>query len=67
MTWAQDRRMDFIRDRIAAGLTLNRADLMRRFGISQPQASTDIQRFIKANPGARTYDASAKAYDGSQP
>lgn len=35
---------------------------MRKFGISMPQASADLQRFQKDNPDAMEYDPSSKRY-----
>ncbi len=42
--------------------TVNRRDLIRKFGISQPQASVDLRRFDEAHPGAMRYDKSRKSY-----
>ena len=41
---------------------INREHLMRKFRISQPQASIDLSEFMRAHPGAMTYDLSAKRY-----
>lgn len=41
---------------------VNREHLMRKFGISRPQASADLQLFQRDNPKAMTYDLSRKCY-----
>ena len=42
---------------------INREHIRRKFEVSTPQASADIQRFIDANPGVLTYNTSAKRYE----
>ena len=41
---------------------VRRADLMREFDVSAPQASADIAEFLASNPPSVRYDVSAKAY-----
>jgi hypothetical protein len=41
---------------------INREHLERKFGISTPQASLDLQRFQQASPHLIRYDQSRKAY-----
>lgn len=41
---------------------INRAHIIRKFEVSLPQASMDIQDFMKENPGVATYDSSLKSY-----
>lgn len=60
--WFIERRLDAIDAIIATRGELRRADLMRAFGISLPQASHDIQAFIGRYPDALAYDASGKRY-----
>ena len=55
------RRLWFISDRIAKG-SLNRSDLVKAFGISVPQASSDIRKWMGMHPGAALYDRRAKCY-----
>lgn len=62
MRWAQQHRLAFIGHRLLASGTVNRRDLMRKFGISQPQASVDLRRFDEAHPGAMRYDKTRKTY-----
>jgi hypothetical protein len=62
MRWAEKQRLAFIGRRLLAGETVNRADLVHKFGVSVPQASTDIRRFKEAHPGAMKYDLTLKTY-----
>lgn len=62
MTWATDRRQDYIDWSLWSRGTIQRGDLMRMFGISLGQASTDLQEFFAAHPDATTYDKFCKAY-----
>ena len=57
--WYEWQRMDYIGRRKAP---LRRLDLMNKFGISTPQASKDIQKFMKIWPGVWKYDMSKKQY-----
>lgn len=41
---------------------INREHLERKFGISTPQASKDLQTFARARPGVMRYDLSRKCY-----
>jgi len=54
--------MAFIRNHLATVGTLNRAVIMKRFGVSTPQASADIKRFMELNPKAMRYNASKKQF-----
>ena len=62
MTWATDRRLDYIAWRLASRGAIRRDDLMRVFAVSMAQASADLGEFDRAHPGAMSYDRSAKHY-----
>ena len=62
MTWAADRRLDYIDARLATHGEVRREHLMTAFGVSMPQASVDLNAFIAAHPGAMAYDKSRKLY-----
>lgn len=62
MSWAQDQRLAFIGERLAAGALLRRSDICEKFSISIPQASLDLRRFMEMNPGAIRLDRSLKGY-----
>lgn len=60
--WGQQRRLEFIDFRLWWDRRLNRSDLTEHFGISVPQASLDLARYLELHPTNATYDAREKAY-----
>lgn len=62
MSWFTERRLDFIDWCLAFGDGINRSDLVQMFGISVPQASSDLQAFMSLYPDAMRYDKTAKKY-----
>ena len=60
--WFRFRRQEFIATTLRQFGQIRRADLIREFDISAPQASNDIAEFLSANPPNVKYDVSAKAY-----
>ena len=60
--WFLHRRQEFIAATLRQFGQVRRADLMREFDISLPQASNDIAEFLSASPPNVKYDVSAKAY-----
>lgn len=60
--WGQERRLEFIDFRLQWDGRLNRIDLMDFFGISKPQASLDIARYIELAPSNLTYDRGTRMY-----
>ena len=60
--WFQDRRQEFIAATLRQFGQIRRADLVRQFDVSVPQASNDIAEFMAAKPPHVRYDVSAKAY-----
>lgn len=65
MAWAEDYRQGWIAETLRVFGFINRTHLMRKFGISAPQAASDFGKFQEINPGAMVYDASAKRYVAS--
>lgn len=63
--WFIEQRQGFIADHLREFGTINRQDLMKKFDISKPQASQDLSRFSRENPGFMTYDGKAKTYVGN--
>lgn len=57
-----DRRQWFLSELVSSKGYFNRANLCEAFGISTPQASTDIRRFLTKFPGLIEYDKTAKRY-----
>jgi hypothetical protein len=60
--WFKERRQEFIAATLRQFGQVRRADLIREFDISIPQASTDIADFLASKPAGVRYDVSAKAY-----
>jgi hypothetical protein len=54
--------MDWIAETLRIFGFINREHLMRKFGVSMPQASKDLNAFLRAHPTAMTYDLSGKRY-----
>lgn len=61
-TFFLDIRLDYIGWRLDTKGSIRRADLVRSFGISTPQASVDLAAFQATYPGVLQYDVSAKRY-----
>lgn len=60
--WSQDKRIEFIDFRLQWTGKINRSDLVDFFGISVPQASLDLARYIEWRPENVFYDKKTKAY-----
>lgn len=43
--------------------SFNRSDICNTFGVSVPQASLDIRRWLEINPGMAFYNTSRKRYE----
>ena len=67
MTWGLERRLQFIDFRLRWDGRINRTDLTDYFGLSTPQASLDIAKYIELAPGNLTYDRSSKTYVATHP
>lgn len=61
-TWSQTRRLQFIDFRLRWDGQINRADLTAFFGMSVPQASLDLAKYLDAAPSNLAYDRSSKTY-----
>jgi hypothetical protein len=62
MNWFAKTRQEWIAETIRVFGFINRQHLMRKFGISMPQASADLQEFQRSSPGAVVYDRKGKRY-----
>ena len=62
MRWFEQHRQEWIAETLHIFGFINRDHLVRKFGVSVPQASKDLQSFQRANPGAIKYDLSEKRY-----
>lgn len=63
MNWCERQRLDWIAETLRVFGFINRAHLQRKFGISEMQASHDLQTFARLNPEAMRYDTHAKRYE----
>lgn len=61
-TWGQERRLQFIDFRLRWEGRINRTDLTDFFGISVPQASVDIGKYLDIAPQNLAYDHSTRTY-----
>jgi predicted DNA-binding transcriptional regulator YafY len=62
LRWSVERRLGFIEDQLFWVGTVNRTDLVRRFGVSMSQASADIARYLARQAPGLHYDKSGKRY-----
>jgi len=60
--WFKDRRQEFIAATLRQFGQIRRADIIREFDVSVPQASLDIADFLATKPAHVRYDVSAKCY-----
>lgn len=60
--WYHQHRMDWIAESVRVFGYINRVHLMRKYGISRPQASKDINTFMRLRPMTIAYDLSTKRY-----
>lgn len=60
--WGMEQRLEFIEFRLFWDGELSRADLIRKFGISVPQASIDFSRYKDVASSNLEYDASRRRY-----
>lgn len=62
MRWFEQHRQEWIAETLRVFGFIQRKHLMIKFGISEPQASADLQQFQKDNRKAMRYDTSEKRY-----
>lgn len=63
--WSTERRLEFIEFRLYWEGRINRGDLVDFFGISVPQASSDLTHYQEVAEGNIVYDKTAKTYVAS--
>lgn len=62
MTWFARQRQAWIAETLRIFGFINRDHLMKKFGISRPQASLDLATFQRRHPGAIRYHPSERRY-----
>ena len=63
--WGVERRLEFIEFVSYWEGTINRSHIMEHFGVSAPQASSDLTAYQQLAPGNLRYDLSFKRYVAS--
>lgn len=67
LRWGVERKLQFIEFRLFWEGHVNRSHLIDQFGISQNQASGDLNRYIALAPDNMAYDKSGKTYVRAAP
>jgi predicted DNA-binding transcriptional regulator YafY len=62
LRWGVEQRLEFIEFRLFWEGRVNRSDLMKQFGISVNQATSDLSRYMEMAPNNMVYDKSARTY-----
>lgn len=62
LRWGVEQKLQFIEFRLFWEGRVNRSDLIDTFGVSQNQASGDLNRYIALAPDNMVYDKSGKTY-----
>lgn len=63
MTWFTNHRKEWIAETVRIFGFVNRVHIMRKFGVSMPQAAIDLAQFQRENPGLIRYNKSEKRYE----
>ena len=63
MNWFTDQRQRWIAETLGIFGFINREHIVRKFGVSVPQASTDLRDFQRQNPNACIYNKTTKRYE----
>jgi predicted DNA-binding transcriptional regulator YafY len=62
LRWGVEQRLEFVEFRLFWEGHVNRIDVMKQFGVSVNQASSDLNRYIALAPDNMVYDKSARTY-----
>ena len=63
--WFAQHRQEWIAETLRVFGFINREHLMRKFSISQPQASKDLREYQRRSSGSMSYNLSAKRYEAT--
>jgi hypothetical protein len=61
--WFWEYRLAWIKESVEIFGQINRDNIMRKFGISTPQASMDLRDVLGRWPDLMTYNKSTKRYE----
>jgi predicted DNA-binding transcriptional regulator YafY len=62
LKWGVERRLEFVEFRLFWEDGIRRSDLIKTFGVSEPQASKDLTLYQERAPGNAVYDKVSKRY-----
>lgn len=62
MTWFVERRLEWIKESLEIFGHVNRSHIVKKFGVSSPQASYDLREAQHRWPDLMDYDRSGKRY-----
>jgi hypothetical protein len=62
MSWCEKQRIDWIAETLRIFGFIQRDHLRRKFGISTPQASLDLNKFMRLYPHTMAYQPKQKRY-----
>ncbi len=63
MRWFEEQRIEWIDRTVHEVGYINRSDIMKRFRISEPQASKDLATYKRLHPGVLNYNLSLRRYE----
>lgn len=66
LRWGVEQRLEFIEFRLFWDGGINRSEIKDFFGVSVPQASNDLAKYIELAPNNMEYDRSEKRYFATQ-
>jgi hypothetical protein len=66
LRWSVETRLEFIEFRLFWEGAINRSDIVDFFGVSVPQASSDLARYLELAPQNIAYDRSGKRYHATE-
>jgi DeoR/GlpR family transcriptional regulator of sugar metabolism len=66
LNWFEAQRIQWIGEMLDVYGFINRQHLMRKFGVSEPQASKDLHRFQRLYPARIAYNLHTKRYEVTQ-
>lgn len=61
--WFESQRIAWIAEMLQVYGFINREHLMKKFGISRPQASKDLRSYEQRSSGSMRYNMSTKRYE----
>jgi DeoR/GlpR family transcriptional regulator of sugar metabolism len=65
MNWFAEQRQQWIAEIVGVFGFINREHIVRKFGVSVPQASMDLREFQRQHPNVIRYDKSTKRYEAA--